>query len=488
MLFNSYIFILVFLPLCLAGYHLLNRFGLYRIGLFFLLGMSLWFYGYFNPWYLLLILLSIGANYFLYKTMVYLRKRGKRSVKPVFILGILLNLGALGYFKYTDFFIKNINALFKLDHPMKNILLPLGISFFTFQQISFLADVYRSDDKEGFGYGFPEYASYVAFFPQLVAGPIVTHDTLVPQLTDPARKRIDWEMMAKGLALFSLGLAKKVLLADAFGVVVNLCFSGIDFMNSSTALIAVISYTFQIYFDFSGYSDMAIGLGWMLMTDLPVNFDSPYKADSIHDFWRRWHMTLTAFFRKYVYFPLGGSRKGKVRTCINTFIVFFLSGLWHGAGWTFILWGVMHGFMMIIESLFWEGIKKIPAVIRRIFTFVFVSFAWVFFRADSINDGIRMIKCILRLDFGNIEGVSGYYSSLIKKLMQYNGLTGVIPLSVPTVIFIVTGFIIIFGMPNARHIAEKSVKRKAAFVWLAALLCWCLFSFGGMTTFLYFNF
>ncbi len=487
MLFNSYIFILVFLPLCLTGYHLLNRFGLYRIGLFFLLGMSLWFYGYFNPWYLLLILFSIGGNYGLYKIIAYFGKKRPKAAKAVFILGIMLNLGALGYFKYTDFFIRNINALFRLDHPVKNILLPLGISFFTFQQISFLTDIYRSTGEMP-EYGLLEYASYVAFFPQLVAGPIVTHDTLIPQLTDPARKRMDWEMMAKGLALFSLGLAKKVLLADAFGAVVNLCFSGIDFMNSSTAIIAVISYTFQIYFDFSGYSDMAIGLGWMLMTDLPVNFDSPYKADSIHDFWRRWHMTLTAFFRKYVYFPLGGSRKGKIRTCINTFIVFFLSGLWHGAGWTFVLWGVMHGIMMIIESLAWDGIKKIPSVIRRAFTFVFVSFAWVFFRADSINDGIKMIKCILRADFGSIAGVSGYYSSLIKKLLQYNGLTGIIPLSVPTVIFIITGFIIVFGIPNARFIAENSLKRKTSFVWLAALLCWCLFSFGGMTTFLYFNF
>ena len=485
MLFNSYIFILLFLPLTLTGYHTLNHFRQYCFGLLFLLCMSLWFYGCFNPRYLLLICGSIAANYLVYRIMGICGDRPVR--KAVFAAGIIINLGTLGYFKYTDFFIANINAVFKADIPLKEILLPLGISFFTFQQISFLADTFKAAEKMP-EYSLLEYASFVAFFPQLVAGPIVTHDILVPQLKDEKRKHIDWERMAKGLAVFTLGLAKKVLLADAFGVVANMCFSGISFLNTSTALIAMLSYTFQIYFDFSGYSDMSIGLGRMLGIDLPVNFDSPYKSGSVTEFWRRWHMTLTAFFTKYVYIPLGGNRKGKLRTYINIFIVFFLSGLWHGAGWTFILWGVLHGMAMITESALWSLIKKIPQAVRGIFTFGFINIAWVFFRAESIGDAFAFIKCILRLDFGSIEGIAGYYSALTGKLAEALKVSSSVTAYASTIVFLAAAFIITFAMPNSKYIAEHGVKRRFSAVCLAALLSWCLFSFSGMTTFLYFNF
>lgn len=259
--------------------------------------------------------------------------------KMIFLIGLIFNLGLLGYFKYMDFFIENVNLIFKTDFTLRNILLPLGISFFTFQQISFITDVYKA--RGGITYSFLEYAVYVTYFPQLVAGPIVTHDMLVPQLQDENRKHINFDYMSKGIALFTLGLAKKVLFADIFGNYVNLAYRDVYGLNTLTAFFAMLAYTFQIYFDFSGYSDMAIGLGWMMNIDLPVNFDSPYKALSVTEFWRRWHMTLTAFFTKYVYIPLGGNRKGTIRTYINIFIVFLFSGLWHGAGWTFVLWGVM---------------------------------------------------------------------------------------------------------------------------------------------------
>lgn len=340
MTFNSYIFILLFLPLCLLGYFALNRFRHYRLGMLLLLGMSFWFYGYFNPKYLLIICCSVFVNYIIYRL---LHKMSVKYVmakrKMIFLIGLIFNLGLLGYFKYMDFFIENVNLIFKTDFTLRNILLPLGISFFTFQQISFITDVYKA--RGGITYSFLEYAVYVTYFPQLVAGPIVTHDMLVPQLQDENRKHINFDYMSKGIALFTLGLAKKVLFADIFGNYVNLAYRDVYGLNTLTAFFAMLAYTFQIYFDFSGYSDMAIGLGWMMNIDLPVNFDSPYKALSVTEFWRRWHMTLTAFFTKYVYIPLGGNRKGTIRTYINIFIVFLFSGLWHGAGWTFVLWGVM---------------------------------------------------------------------------------------------------------------------------------------------------
>lgn len=341
MVFNSYIFILVFLPLCLSGYFFLNRIHHYHAGLAFLLGMSLWFYGFFNPSYLPIICGSVVLNYSLYRWMraVALKGIGQGTKREIaFWIGIASNLGILGYFKYTDFFIENINYLFQVDYPLKHILLPLGISFFTFQQISFLADIY-SDTRGEVAYSFLSYAAYVTYFPQLVAGPIVKHDVLVPQLQDEKRKRVDYNYLSKGIALFILGLAKKVLIADVLGNYVNLAYKDVYALNTTTAVLAVLGYTLQIYFDFSGYSDMAVGLGWMMHIDLPVNFDSPYKSISITEFWKRWHMTLTAFFTKYVYIPLGGSRRGNARMYANIFIVFLLSGLWHGAGWTFVFWG-----------------------------------------------------------------------------------------------------------------------------------------------------
>ncbi len=486
MLFNSYIFILLFLPLCLAGYYTINHFGFHKTGLLFLLGMSLWFYGYFNPWYLLLICASISTNYCIYRLLLLNKNTGRNRI--ILIAGIIFNLGVLGYFKYTDFFIKNINAVFKTDIPLQDILLPLGISFFTFQQISFIADTYREQPDAEFRYSFLEYAAYIAFFPQLVAGPIVTHDILVPQLKDENKKSIDWEYMSKGLAIFTLGLAKKVLLADAFGNVVNLCFPSVELLNTATAFIVMLSYTFQIYFDFSGYSDMAIGLGWMLNIDLPVNFNSPYKAKSVSEFWDRWHMTLTSFFTKYVYIPLGGSRKGAARANMNVFIVFLLSGLWHGAGWNFILWGIMHGIAMIFERVFSKYIIKIPNAIRWVLTFGFVNVTWVFFRASDIRSALSLLRSIAGLNSDSIDLIAGQYSPFMKKLAEQLSLSGMLPPFIPIVLFLAAALIIVLFLPNAKAIAERSVNYKLTAIGLAVLLTWCVFSFSGMTTFLYFNF
>ena len=489
MLFNSYIFLLLFLPLCLVGYYTLNRFGWHRAGLLFLLGMSLWFYGYFNPYYLFLICGSVLLNYLIYRGI---RKRsGKdRTSRGILVLGICLNLGMLGYFKYTDFFIENMNLVFQTDFALLHLLLPLGISFYTFQQISFLADEYAAiGTEEKVSYSLLEYAAYVTFFPQLVAGPIVTHDVLIPQLKDPSRKKADWNRMSKGILLFTLGLSKKVLLADVFGNAVNAAYQDVSAMNSATAFVAMLSYTLQIYFDFSGYSDMAMGLGWMLNVDLPVNFDSPYKARTITEFWKRWHITLTDFFRKYVYLPLGGSRKGSGRTYLNIFLVFFLSGFWHGAGWTFILWGVMHALAQILERLLKKPWKKIPSALQWLMAFGFVNLAWILFRADTVRDGITVIRSMFSFCPGPVSDqvLSGFMRPEWEIFNLVPGIRLIAPVML-MVIYLALGMVIVLALPNAKRISERCAKGRFSSIAAAVLLVWCIFSFSGVSTFLYWNF
>ena len=335
MLFNSYIFLFAFLPVCLSGYFVLNRFEWYRAAQLFVFGMSLWFYGFFNPSYLPIILISILLNYAATRILDQTRSpKGRKTVMAVAVLG---NIGILFYYKYFDFFIANVNVLFSSDFALRHILLPLGISFFTFQQISYVVDSYHGKVSS---YSFLEYASFVAYFPQLIAGPIVTHDELIPQLADKQKKQFNWDNFARGIYLFALGMAKKVLIADLFGQTVNWGFANIGQLDSTNALLVILAYTIQVYFDFSGYCDMAIGLGKMMNIDLPLNFNSPYKAATITEFWQRWHMTLTRFFTQYIYIPLGGNRKGPLCTYRNVLIVYLVSGLWHGASWTFIFWAV----------------------------------------------------------------------------------------------------------------------------------------------------
>lgn len=343
----------------------------------------------------------------------------------------------------------------------------------------------------GISYSFLEYAAYVTYFPQLVAGPIVTHDMLVPQLQDKEKKHINFDYMSKGIALFTFGLAKKILLADVFGNFVNLAYGDVNALNASSAFFAMLAYTFQIYFDFSGYSDMALGLGWMMNIDLPVNFDSPYKSLSITEFWKRWHITLTAFLTKYVYIPLGGNRKGRIRTYINIFIVFFLSGFWHGAGWTFVLWGMMHGTVQILERLFDKYRQKFHPGFSWLVTFGFVNVAWIYFRAENIADARIILSKILSFDFGAISNEM----IMVFEQPEYNELWGVLApgfkgsyRNINMVIYFVAAMVMVLALPNAKYMAEKCAgKRWTSFV-MAALLIWCVFSFTGISTFLYFNF
>lgn len=485
MLFNSYIFIFIFLPICILGYFILNKLNNKKIGLGFLFLMSLWFYGYFNPYYLFIILSSILINYLFYRLFARLHSHRKAML----VTALITNIGILFYFKYFDFFIENVNALFNTDFALKNILLPLGISFFTFQQLSFIIDAYRGEIKN---YNFIEYALFVAFFPQLIAGPIVTHDEMIPQFRDNNKKRFDWDNFSKGLYLFALGLSKKVLIADFFSKTVDWGFFNIQALNSGDAIIVILSYSLQIYFDFSGYCDMAIGLGKMLNMDIALNFNSPYKALTITDFWDRWHMTLTRFFTKYVYIPLGGNRKGVSRTYLNVLVVFFISGVWHGANWTFIVWGIAHGVFSVITRCFKSFFNKIPAFINRITTFLFVSFAWVIFRADSLGDAFRVIGKVFSFDFGNINSniISCFkldtFTVLVSKFTPFEITPAIC--SIITALIIMVFIAITMCLKNAyeRMLTMKAdVKTSAVTVFL---LTYCIVSLSGISTFLYFNF
>ncbi|MCR4694146.1 MAG: MBOAT family protein [Pseudobutyrivibrio sp.] len=489
MLFNSYIFIFLFLPICIVGYFLLNRFGKERLGLAFLLAMSLWFYGYFNPSYLLIIVASVCINYLFYLWMQGMPgpKDGEKNPrKPVMILAVAANLSIIFYFKYMDFFMENVNAIAGTDWPLKHILLPLGISFFTFQQISFVVDTYRGQVPD---YDYLTYACYVTFFPQLIAGPIVTHDELIPQLLDKSKKSLNWDNMARGLYMFAMGLGKKVLIADVFGQAANWGFDRVDLLQATNAILVAIAYTFQLYFDFSGYCDMAIGIGQMLNIDLPINFNSPYKACTIADFWKRWHMTLTRFFTRYVYIPLGGNRKGNVRTYVNIFIVFLLSGLWHGAAWTFVFWSILHGIFQMITRGKKEFFEELHPALGWIITQTFVCLAWVFFRANTIADGIEFIKQILYVDFTPIDVniLYAFQTPILKFFLDGTAITHSLPFIYVGIYYFLALFIVLGAKNTHERMAEFSPSIKGT-IFTGLLLGLSIISLSGISTFLYFNF
>lgn len=485
MLFNSYIFILLFLPLCLIGYYGINKTGKYKLGLLFLFFMSLWFYGYYNVSYLFIILGSIAVNYGVYRLLLRAKQGTKKKILMIF--GVLVNVGILFYFKYMDFFIENINKVFDANHHLLGIALPLGISFFTFQQISFIVDTYGGEIKK---YDLLNYACFVTFFPQLIAGPIVKHDELIPQFLDETKKTVNWDNVAKGVYIFTLGLAKKVLLADIFGNAVNAGYANLASLDTTNALIVMFGYTFQIYFDFSGYCDMAIGLGKMLNIDLPLNFNSPYKALTITEFWDRWHMTLTRFLTQYVYIPLGGNRKGKVRTYVNILIVFLVSGFWHGASWNFVFWGFCHGVFIVITKRFKGFFDKLHPALNWMITFGFVNVMWVFFRADNFTDAFLVLKRIVSLQFGpiNKEIFICFSQAEFEAVMSVASLDATIESCLLLGAYFLVALCIVLGAKNSyEKMKENKFSVKNALV-ISILAVWSVASLSNVSTFLYFNF
>ena len=376
MLFHSYLFVLCFLPLTVLLYYGANRVS-HRLGGLVLLAASLVFYAWYNVKYLLLIAGSILVNYFFSKQL----ERAGRRKKLLLLVAVAANILLIAYYKYYNFFVENINSVFHASLRTHQILLPLGISFFTLQQISYLADAYAGETDN---YSLSEYAQFVTFFPQLVAGPIVLHSELIPQFRDPARKAPQAEALCKGIMMFSLGLAKKMLIADHFAQSVDYVYANPQAAAAPELVLAILAFSLQLYFDFSGYSDMATGLASMFCLELPVNFNSPYRARSIDDAWKRWHMTLGRFFTKYVYLPLGGNRKGTGYTVRNIMIVFLISGLWHGANMTFVLWGFLNGAAVCLWRLGAKKWEKVPVFLQVPLTQMLFFFLLGLFRADSI--------------------------------------------------------------------------------------------------------
>ena len=497
MLFNSYIFIFIFLPLTLLGWYGLNKLNHPNFAMAFLTLMSLWFYGYFNPSYLLIIVSSICFNYIL--SLLFERFKGIKAKKVLFALGIAFNLGILFYYKYYDFFVDNINKAFKTDFALKNILLPLGISFFTFQQLSFIIDRYKGRAKH---YGIINYATFVTFFPQLVAGPIVLYDEMMGQFEDLNNRRFNSEKFAKGIWLFVIGLSKKVLLADVLAGFVNGGYNNYYLLDSpSTAMVGLL-YAFELYFDFSGYSDMAIGLGRMFGVELPQNFRSPYKSYSVKNLWQNWHITLSRFFMRYVYIPMGGNRKGTPRKLFNVFVVFFLSGVWHGANWTFILWGVIQGLFLVFDNLYIIGAQeekgpkpliKLPRFVGTFLTFIVFSLSLYIFRSDNLSVAFTMFKNLFSFK------VTGYFPKMFElfDVPEIYIIKEFITIKAPQflnifyfvvmLLYTAVCFIVICGK-NALQIIDESEITIKKFVFAGILFVWSVVSFSQVSTFIYFNF
>lgn len=477
------------------GYYLLR--GRYAtLAKVWLIAFSLWFYAYFNIYYLLIMICSVLGNFAMCRAI----RRYDGWKKVLFIVGIVANLGVLFYFKYFDFFLSNINAVFKMNLPLRNILLPLGISFFTFQQISFLHDVYDGLMEE---VDFIDYALFVTFFPQLIAGPIVSGQDMIPQFQTVNTRKFDTDVFANGVYVFVLGLAKKVLIADTFSKAVDYGYSNLGSISSTEAVLVILLYTLQLYFDFSGYCDMAIGAGRMLGIEIAVNFNSPYKAENIIDFWKRWHITLSRFFTRNIYIPLGGNRKGAARMYFNLFIVFFLSGLWHGAGWNFVLWGCMHGALYVITRAFQNragsrekesGVKEKSYLCRCVnvlLTFAFVNIAWVFFRAASLSEAFEMFKAVVAGNWGLPSEAFAEFFNLGEfwYVMKIAHLTGFgFSRYILMVAEILLVLIMVFAADNVHELASKTRYKSMNAVVTGILLLWCIVSLSGVGTFLYFNF
>ena len=395
MLFNSYEFILLFLPITLSIYYLTSRILGQRTAIAWLALCSIFFFGWWNPAYVGLMAASILCNYGFGLVLA-----GRHRSRFVLSLSVALNLLLLCYYKYTDFFITNINELAGVDWALHHIILPLGISFFTFTQIAYLVDVYRGEVKE---YRIVDYFLFVTYFPHLIAGPIIHHKEMMPQFMRPATEQINARNITAGLVLFTIGLAKKILIADRVMVYVGPVFLAAEQGATLTffeAWSGALAYTIQLYFDFSGYVDMALGISLLFGIRLPLNFDSPYKATNIIDFWRRWHMTLSRFLRDYLYIGLGGNRKGKARRYINLMLTMLLGGLWHGAGWGFVIWGGLHGLYLCINHA-WRAIwgqraailpKPLGTLFSGTITFLAVVVAWVFFRAETEHGALRILE------------------------------------------------------------------------------------------------
>jgi len=462
MVFSSPIFVFLFLPIV----YLINAVIPKKFSNLFLLMLSLVFYAWGEPLYVLLMIFSGFINYWLARGMDAYDARRKYFL----ILTVIFNIGLLGLFKYADFIILSLNGLLGSTVPLLHLPLPIGISFYTFQTMSYVLDVYRKDTPVQKNYF--SLLLYITFFPQLIAGPIVKYHDVAKEII---KRKVTLHGTATGLRRFVFGLSKKVLLANTMAVVVdNLYALPNSDISTAVAWLAAVAYLFQIYFDFSGYSDMAIGMGEMFGFHFLENFNYPYIAASIQDFWRRWHMSLSSWFKLYVYIPLGGNQKGKTRAIINRIIVFFLTGLWHGAAWTFVFWGLYHGMFLLLEQTFLH-VEKWPRPLRHIYTLLIVLIGFVIFRSDNFTQALVFIRSMFTFTSATANGAS--------QLML---------LMTPAIVLLF-GICVVASTPVAKFIQSKDATSVSNYLsYGIAVVLWfvCLFSLAATTynPFIYFRF
>lgn len=504
MLFNTYEFIFLFLPVVLCGFFGIARRN-HRLAALWLAAASLFFYGWWNPRYVLLLLSSITFNY----TMGYIighariEARYPNKAGTMLVIGVAANLVLLAYYKYTNFFIVNANQLTGTRWALEDIILPLGISFFTFTQIAFLVDVRRGIARE---YSFIHYLLFVTYFPHLIAGPVLHHKQMMPQFGHSLTYKFCIDNFNIGLVIFTIGLCKKVILADQFALYADPVFASVTGGGDPKlieAWVGALAYTLQIYFDFSAYSDMAIGLSKMLNVDIPINFNSPYKAANIIEFWRRWHMTLSQFLRDYLYIPLGGSRKGNGHRFANLMITMLLGGLWHGANWTFVIWGGLHGAYLIINhawrALCYQFQQPVATpcwhVIGVVFTFLAVVIAWVFFRVDNIETATRMLSGMMGLNGvsmpPNLVAMLGTFGAHLTSAGFFE-LTAIQIAEHKPMMWIPIGLAIIWLFPNTMELATMIKTRGNNSLFAGGLtgmvFVYAIMNFSKLSPFIYFQF
>lgn len=469
MVFSSVVFLSVFLPVVLGLYCLLP--GI-RIKNGLLIIASLLFYAYGEPVYVLLMLFSTVMNYLFGRGI----DRWVGQKKKVFlVLNVLCNLGMLGLFKYVDMVVQTVNTIFHADFPLPGIELPIGISFFTFQAMSYVIDVYRGQVQAQKNYW--NILLYISFFPQLIAGPIVKYHDIEKQME---HRKFEIEEVGKGIRRFIVGLSKKVLISNVMALAADAMFGmPVGEMNLLAAWTGAVAYMLQIYYDFSGYSDMAIGLGHMFGFTFQENFRYPYSAVTIQDFWRRWHISLSTWFKEYLYIPLGGNRKGKVRTCVNKLIVFFATGLWHGANWTFVVWGLFHGGFLLLEE--WLPLKKLPRILGHLYALLVVCVGFVLFRAETLAQGIGVIGRMFtgfRFDAGAMTPVINQMTPQFLLILAV-GILLSFPLTVK-----------LQEKVNGCSVRVKNGVEMASYAGSILLLLLCILSLAGGTynPFIYFRF
>lgn len=495
MLFSTPIYIFLFLPISVVGYFVLARWSTARLAQVWLIIASLFFYSYTALETLLVVVCSIGVNFIFGSKLC--ETDTKFPKRLLLATAIALNVALLGYFKYTNFFLENFNAMTGVEFQLLQLGLPLAISFYTFQQIAFLVDCYHCKAHQR---RFLSYCLFVMFFPQLVAGPIVRHQEMMPQFSRERAGLLNWQNLSTGIFVFGIGLFKKVIIADSFATWANAGFKNPEALHFFGAWAASLSYTFQLYFDFSGYTDMAIGAALLFNIRLPINFNSPYKATSIRDFWQRWHVSLSRWLRDYLYIPLGGNRKGTSRTLANLIITFLIGGIWHGAGWTFVAWGALHGAALAVHRMWGTLGFKLPKLVAWLCTFLFINVTWVFFRAESLADATRILKAMLPHNVQTpviVDQIRQINDSM--EFAKYWAIDGPLLTSVHTLLFIVGFPLLVFIMPNSMQLIQFAEydgplvfrTNLITAVFLAFLLFMSCMTFVGNVSpsaFLYFNF